>query len=354
MGTEKNSKRKQVPAANRLSKTVADLTALGQKPHPGHESKKPSKKRSIGEAILSPITSISSQEANQANTLTSRYAIKSEYLAVPVKYIRVSQWADRWEGEQDYTSEMAESFKATGQMQPSIGLVKKDPESGEEYIEIIAGIMRFRTKEKEGQDALLRVFIVDVDDETAVKIIIDENKRRKNPSIYSEALQIRKLLKASFTRETIMDMFNIKKTALSKMEAFSSLPISVTDKLGGNIRKVSLRIGYPLARLAKTNEEKAAEIVPDILTGKITKPEQIEALIETPSNKSGRKPAPEPIKLSYGEGASAVHTVKHKDGKIILTLPSSVEEEKRGEFTRQIEKLFGPPNSDKKQKTKGA
>jgi len=214
-------------------------------------------------------------ERNAESHPFDRFLIQTEFYLVPTQSCRVSPLADRWEGEQYYDKEMADSYGEVGQIQPSVGRLRQD-DKGLPYIELLAGIMRYRGALKAG--SLLKVWVVDCDDDTANKIIVEENRRRHNPSAFSLARKAKMMLGDGYSKVQVKKMMDWSDAKFSHMIGFADLPESVLNEFGKNILQVPYAIGYHLAKLANQDKKslaRAIQLVPGILNKTVTKADDI-------------------------------------------------------------------------------
>lgn len=320
------------------------LTTAGSAPASSHKPKTIEKAYPADSTLAAASTPAPSNVSSLTRLPAQwqEYAVVDEYLSVPLEHIRVSPLADRWVGEQDYVTDMADSFAEVQQLQPSIGRIRQDEKTQEAYIELLAGIMRFRGKEQTGEP--LRVYVIDVDDAQAVKIIVEENRRRRNPSLYSDSLEMQKLLDGKIMdRKAICEFYKITEGNLTKCLAYAELPEEVALVAGPKIHRLSLRLGYPLSRLAKSSKngiKHAKQAMTDILAGTITKPEQITALVDGIKAET-QAPKPAPKVYSFTRENRKIGEVKeHPDGKVTMALTDRLPAKARREIVRQVKALL--------------
>jgi ParB family chromosome partitioning protein len=191
------------------------------------------KKRGLGrglDALLSAGISDSSADKSEDNLRQ-----------IPVDLLQRGQYQPRVDMHEDTLSDLAESIKAQGVVQPIV----IRPISGDRY-EIIAGERRWRAAQLAGLDEIPAV-IKDVPDEAAVAMALIENIQREDLNPLEEANAIKRLIdEFEMTHQEAGDAVGRSRTAVSNLLRLLDLSLSVKPYLESG----ELEMGHARALLS--------------------------------------------------------------------------------------------------------
>lgn len=238
------------------------------------------KKRGLGrglDALLggaaSPTTTAPAGEANGDASLRS----------LPVDVIQRGKYQPRSDMKNDTLSELADSIRAQGVVQPIV----VRPIGGGRY-EIIAGERRWRAAQM-AELHEVPVVVRDVPDEAAIAMALIENIQRENLNPLEEARALKRLIdEFDLTHEGAAEAVGRSRAAVSNLLRLLELNEDVKDLLEGG----GLEMGHARALLALRGglqSETAARVVAKGLSVRET-----EALVRKTQNEldSPGKPAP--------------------------------------------------------------
>ena len=112
---------------------------------------------------------------------------------VPVDLLRRGKYQPRVDMREDSLTELAESIKAQGVVQPIVVRPLPNPTGGETEYEIVAGERRWRAAQMAGL-ATIPAVIRDIPDESAVAVALIENIQRENLNPLEEARSLHRLV----------------------------------------------------------------------------------------------------------------------------------------------------------------
>jgi ParB family chromosome partitioning protein len=170
-------------------------------------------------------------------------ADKSEdgFRQLPVDLLQRGQYQPRMDMHEDTLSDLAESIKAQGVVQPIV----VRPISGGRY-EIIAGERRWRATQLAGLNEIPAV-IKDVPDEAAVAMALIENIQREDLNPLEEANAIQRLINEfEMTHQEAGDAVGRSRTAVSNILRLLDLSLSVKPYLESG----ELEMGHARALLS--------------------------------------------------------------------------------------------------------
>jgi ParB family chromosome partitioning protein len=167
---------------------------------------------------------------------------------VPVDRLRPGRYQPRRIMDEDALSELAESIRAQGVMQPIV--VR---EAGETY-EIIAGERRWRAATRAGL-ARVPVLVRQVDDQSAMALALIENIQREDLRPLEEAAALQRLLREfDLTQQQVADAVGKSRVAVTNLLRLLNLSAPVRELLdeGG------LEMGHARALLGLPAPEQLA------------------------------------------------------------------------------------------------
>jgi ParB/RepB/Spo0J family partition protein len=187
----------------------------------------------------------------------------SEVVSVPLSQIRENPAALRSVNRQseDYLG-LVDSIRQKGFVGSISGRQKTDPETGEEYIELIDGLHRYNASKDAGIENI-NIQIVDTDDAGALEIQIMANvhKVETRPVEYTRALRRMLTLNPLLTEAELADKIGKSRSWLKERLGLAKLPENVAKLVDeGDITLVN---AYALAKLP---EEDMADFVDRAVT----------------------------------------------------------------------------------------
>jgi len=173
---------------------------------------------------------------------------------IPVDLLQRGQYQPRIDMREESLSDLAESIKAQGVVQPIV----VRPISGERY-EIIAGERRWRASQLAGLGEIPAI-IKDVPDEAAIAMALIENIQREDLNPLEEANAIKRLIdEFDMTHQEAGDAVGRSRTAVSNLLRLLDLSLPVKPFLESG----ELEMGHARALLALAPELQlqAAQII---------------------------------------------------------------------------------------------
>lgn len=213
---------------------------------------------------------------------------------------RMWKFADRTEDDPEHVSEIAESIKSKGQIQPAVARLCNDPDAPEIKYEIIVGNVRFQACKLLGMT--LQLQLKNHDDRAANRVMFDENEKRKGISAYRRSLHLARCLSEGLyeSKKELSAHLEISPSTLSYYLAFASLPETIVAALG-NMKSIKLAMGYRIAQaVEKLSEEEVLALIPEIKAGNLSAA-QLEAMVVNPVAKAKTNKDPkEPLQKTPG------------------------------------------------------
>lgn len=146
--------------------------------------------------------------------------------ALPVSQLVAGKYQPRTKFDEAALSELADSIRAQGLMQPIV--VRK---IGETRYEIIAGERRFRAAKRAGLDEV-PVIVRDVDDQGALALSLIENIQREDLNVIEEARALKRLAdEFALTHEQVAQAVGRSRSAVSNLLRLTELAPQVQDKV---------------------------------------------------------------------------------------------------------------------------
>jgi ParB family transcriptional regulator, chromosome partitioning protein len=203
--------------------------------------------------------------------------------SIPVGQIAKNPLQPRAEFSESELTELEESLKASGLLQPIT--VRRRP--GKDGFELIAGERRLRAATRLGWRAIPAI-IKDIDDKTLLTLALVENLQRSdlNPIEEGEGYQ-RLAQEFGMTQQDIADTVGKDRTTVANMLRLLQLPEPVRKHL----RDGSVSIGHAKVLLGLDDSlrirELAEEIVREGLTVRSLE-QRLRSLVDTSKKRSGR------------------------------------------------------------------
>ena len=196
------------------------------------------KERGLGrglDALLSSRTDITS-------------AIDADLKQLPIDLLQRGRYQPRVDVHQEALSDLAESIRAQGVIQPIV----VRPVTGDRY-EIIAGERRWRAAQMAGLQAIPAI-VREIPDEAAVAVALIENIQREGLSPLEEATALQRLIKEfGMTHQETGDAVGRSRTAVSNLLRLLELHPTVKSML----QTGELEMGHARALLSLTGEQQA-------------------------------------------------------------------------------------------------
>ncbi len=171
---------------------------------------------------------------------------ESELRDLPVDLIERGRYQPRVDMREETLTELAESIRAQGIVQPIVVRPLENRGEGEARYEIVAGERRWRAAQMAELDTV-PALVRDIPDESAVAVALIENIQRENLNPIEEARALRQLV-ADFgmTHERAAEAVGRSRAAVTNLLRLLELPLVVTRLL----ERRALDMGHARALLA--------------------------------------------------------------------------------------------------------
>ncbi len=179
------------------------------------------KKRGLGrglEALLGP----------KAAATAPPEAQPGEHLRqIPVKQLQPGKYQPRMHMDPAKLSELAESIKAQGVIQPIVVRELSSGPAGKVMYEIVAGERRWRASQEAGL-AAVPVVVRDLDDRTVIAMALIENIQREDLNPLEEAQSLQRLIgEFSLTHAEAAEAVGRSRAAVSNLLRLLELPPAI-------------------------------------------------------------------------------------------------------------------------------
>lgn len=202
---------------------------------------------------------------NEASTdLESKMIEVRKEMGITSNIVKVSpnkianwEYRDRREFEVGNIDDLSSSIKKNGQAQPIVitqsNSVFKSASDEKPYV-VIAGYRRWLACQSLGID--VECVIKDIDFESAVSLVIDEN-RKEDVSDYSKGMFFSNVLNSNkITQDRLSKNLGINITSLKAFLSFSRVPEEVWNKVGkDNLKNVSARSSLEISAICNKSEK---------------------------------------------------------------------------------------------------
>lgn len=196
------------------------------------------------EAIAAAIAAAPIVSVEDKNTLRDGQLVK-----LPVEWLQRGKYQPRREMDQEALSELANSIKAQGVMQPIVVRPTSNAEKPSVRYEIIAGERRWRATQLAGLDAIPAV-IRDVGDDAAIAMALIENIQRENLNPIEEAVALQRLKdQFELTHQEVADAVGKSRVTVTNLLRLMSL----TDEVRRMLERGDLEMGHARALLSLDN-----------------------------------------------------------------------------------------------------
>lgn len=202
---------------------------------------------------------------NEASTdLESKMIEVRKEMGITSNIVKVSpnkianwEYRDRREFEVGNIDDLSSSIKKNGQAQPIVitqsNSMFKSASDEKPYV-VIAGYRRWLACQSLGID--VECVIKDIDFESAVSLVIDEN-RKEDVSDYSKGMFFSNVLNSNkITQDRLSKNLGINITSLKAFLSFSRVPEEVWNKVGkDNLKNVSARSSLEISAICNKSEK---------------------------------------------------------------------------------------------------
>ena len=274
------------PDKKKAATQPAKAGSAGKGPAKPAASGKP---RGLGRGLSSLLGDAGVAAATGGGTGVARSAVESGLPATPVtgltelpiEWINSGPWQPRRRFDKDRLTELADSIRAKGLVQPI--LVRPQEGSGNRY-ELIAGERRWRAAQL-AQLHVVPAIIRDMSDGEAHELALIENIQRADLSAIEEAEGYRQLIdRFGHTQEQLSDIVGKSRSHIANLLRLLTLPDAVANMVvAGDLTMGQVRplVGHPDC------ESLARHVVAKGLSAR-----QVEALVKSGKPGKPRKPAP--------------------------------------------------------------
>ena len=253
---------------------------------------------------------------------------RDELRHLPLDLIRPGRYQPRSVFDQEKLSELADSIRAQGVVQP----VVVRPLGGNEGFELIAGERRWRAAQIAGLERIPAV-VRDVPDEVSVAMALIENIQREDLNPLEEATALRRLIDDfSMTHQEAADAVGRSRAAVSNLLRLLELMQEVKDMI--DLRLIEM--GHARALLSLDNDlqvQAAREVVRKRLSVRDT--ENLVRRLQQSRQRNGksqgqRRVDPDILRLQneLGEALGARVHIQHQasgKGKLVISYNNADE-----------------------------
>jgi ParB family chromosome partitioning protein len=212
--------------------------------------------------------------------ITPRLPAEGEQRLVPIDQLKGGRLNPRRDFREDELTELADSIRAKGLVQPI--LARPDPDGG---YEIVAGERRWRASQKAGLHAV-PVIVRELDDREVLELAIIENVQRADLNAIEEATGYRELIdRFDYSQEQLSEIIGKSRSHVANTLRLLKLP----DRVQSLVQDGKLTAGHARALIGRPDAEGLAE---RIIAAEMNVRE-VEALVQTnddsPHPSGGRK-----------------------------------------------------------------
>jgi ParB family chromosome partitioning protein len=261
---------------------------------------------------------------SQAALQQAQGAGRDELRNLPLDLIRPGRFQPRSVFDQEKLSELADSIRAQGVVQP---VVVRPLDEGEGF-ELIAGERRWRAAQIAGLERIPAV-VREVSDEVSVAMSLIENIQRENLNPLEEAAALRRLIDDfRMTHQEAADAVGRSRAAVSNLLRLLELMQEVKDMVDMRL----IEMGHARALLSLDDElqvQGAREVVRKRLSVRDTE-NLVRRLRQSKKQKGQRRVDPDILRLQnqLGEALGARVRIQHQasgKGKLVISYNSADE-----------------------------
>lgn len=244
----------------------------------------PVQKSRLGRGLASligetpPVSIVGGQDAGSGAHYQQRSGAVSdgEQRRVSIDQVRTGPLNPRKDFKDEELSELADSIRAKGLIQPII--VRRDPNDANGY-EIVAGERRWRAAQKAGLHEV-PVIVRDLDEKEVLELAIIENVQRADLNAIEEAGGYRDLIERfNYSQEQLSDIIGKSRSHVANTLRLLKLPASVQSMLQDGM----LTAGHARALIGRLDAEDLAQMIVD----RSLNVREVEALVQAGSMGSG-------------------------------------------------------------------
>ena len=174
---------------------------------------------------------------------------------VPVDQLTAGELNPRQEFREDELTELADSIRQKGLVQPLI--VREH--AGDGGYEIVAGERRWRAAQRAGLH-MVPVIVRSLDDQEVLELAIIENVQRSDLNAIEEACGYRELIdRFAYTQDKLSDVIGKSRSHLANTLRLLKLPLRVQTM----VREGQLSAGHARALIGRDDAEELAERIID-------------------------------------------------------------------------------------------
>src|SRR5512139_527162 len=175
---------------------------------------------------------------------------------VPVDLLRRGKYQPRVDMREDSLTELAESIRAQGVVQPIVVRPIANAANGETEYEIVAGERRWRAAQIAGL-ATIPAVVREIPDESAVAVALIENIQRENLNPLEEARSLHRLIEEfGLTHADAADAVGRSRATVTNLLRLLELPRPVREM----VERRQLDMGHARALLGLESPELTIEI----------------------------------------------------------------------------------------------
>jgi ParB family chromosome partitioning protein len=261
---------------------------------------------------------------SQATLQQVQGSARDELRNLPLDQIRPGRFQPRSVFDQEKLSELADSIRAQGVVQP---VVVRPLDAGDGF-ELIAGERRWRAAQIAGLERIPAV-VRDVPDEVSVAMSLIENIQRENLNPLEEAAALRRLIDDfRMTHQEAADAVGRSRAAVSNLLRLLELMQEVKDMIDMRL----IEMGHARALLSLDHDlqvQGAREVVRKRLSVRDTE-NLVRRLQQSKKQKGQRRPDPDILRLQnrLGEALGARVRIQHQasgKGKLIISYNNADE-----------------------------
>jgi ParB family transcriptional regulator, chromosome partitioning protein len=261
---------------------------------------------------------------SQATLQQVQGSARDELRNLPLDLIRPGRFQPRSVFDQEKLSELADSIRAQGVVQP---VVVRPLDEGDGF-ELIAGERRWRAAQIAGLERIPAV-IRDVPDEVSVAMSLIENIQRENLNPLEEAAALRRLIDDfRMTHQEAAEAVGRSRAAVSNLLRLLELMQEVKDMIDMRL----IEMGHARALLSLDHDlqvQGAREVVRKRLSVRDTE-NLVRRLQQSKKQKGQRRPDPDILRLQnrLGEALGARVRIQHQasgKGKLIISYNNADE-----------------------------
>jgi len=215
------------------------------------------KKRGLGRGLEALLGQASPRPATAVPTAPGKSGGVDELAHLPLDLLQRGKYQPRLDMREESLTELADSIRAQGVVQPIVVRPLAAPEAGaSQRYEIIAGERRWRAAQIAGLETVPAV-IRKVPDEAAVAMSLIENIQRENLNPLEEARALERLIdEFELTHQEAADAVGRSRAAVSNLLRL----LELADEVKALVEQRALEMGHARALLGLQNRRQQAEV----------------------------------------------------------------------------------------------